>query len=149
MGRIRIARFVPLAVFLALLLHPEPSPADPVQQEIVEQDASFWRDTRQQGEVSLIQHEQVLLVAALAELYAASHDGEFPGSVAELMGVWPGGALVNLFTLQPTEPGLGSASSPGQIGYNPIMDGTGTAMGATITAFGKTATTRAYSVGVD
>jgi len=131
-----------LTVFLSLLIQPNPSLGAGITP-----NASFWQSYHDAGELSLRQHEQVQLIARLAELYAAEHDGEFPANVSELMQMWPGGLLVNLATLARTEPVDGVAMAAGQIGYAPVVEGSGTVIAGWISAFGKSAETWTYVVG--
>ena len=77
-------------------------------------------------------------VQLAAETYAIDHSGQYSDQAGDLTPQLPRGLLLrNPFTDEVTEPQFGAeATTPGQIGIQVYMDG-GSAVGYTITGFGK------------
>ena len=86
------------------------------------------------------------LVQLTAEDFNVQNNGSYPGDIDTdttpggntLIDLLPsGGLLMNHFTKAYTEPRNGNATQAGETGYVPIVDGSGSNVGYTITGFGK------------
>jgi prepilin-type N-terminal cleavage/methylation domain-containing protein len=96
-------------------------------------------------------------VQMAAEDFAVQNDGIYAtdlSSVSSISGetmvdMLPQNSfLENPFTKAATEPIDGAAGAPGETGYAPIVDGSGTNIGYTITGYGKAATVISLSNGL-
>lgn len=88
-------------------------------------------------------------VQMAAEDFAVQNDGVYAADLSSttlvsgetIVDLLPQNTfLENPFTKASTEPIDGAAGAPGETGYVPIVDGSGTNIGYTITGYGKTAT---------
>jgi len=72
-------------------------------------------------------------------VYAADLSDTSPLSGHTIIDMLPSATnLPNPFTRALTEPVDGAAGSPGETGYEPLVDGSGTNIGYTITGYGRT-----------
>lgn len=93
------------------------------------------QDRRREAEVKNSMHT----VQVAAEEYAVRYDGLYPVNPDDLLPFLPNGQLVkNVFTGFVTEPVMGFATEPGQIGYAGIIE-EGVCVGYIITGYGKEA----------
>jgi len=120
-----------LTVFLSAAAWPATA-----EEGALSEDASWWLRERENGALRAKLMDQARLVAQLAELYAATHGGQYPANASEVMEMWPEARLVNLVTLAATEPVDGAAGNPGEIGYAEIRHGEDY-VGYTVTAFAR------------
>lgn len=88
-------------------------------------------------------------VQLAAEDFSVQNDGVYAADLSDvcalsgltLIDMLPkSSALPNPFTRNLTEPIDGAAGTPGETGYEPVVDGNGTIVGYTITGYGRTST---------
>ena len=108
---------------------------------------NFIRIQANAKEASVKENSHTVQLAA--EDWCVQSDGLYPGNISDVSTVTglsiidmlpQATSLANPFTRALTEPVDGAAGSPGQTGYEPVLDGAGTVMGYHITGYGRTAT---------
>ena len=96
-------------------------------------------------------------VQVAAEDFAVLNDGVYASDLSSttttssetIVDMLPQNTLLeNPFTRAASVPVDGAAASPGETGYVPIVDASGTSIGYTITGYGKTATVLTLSNGL-
>jgi prepilin-type N-terminal cleavage/methylation domain-containing protein len=95
-------------------------------------------------------------VQMAAEDFAVLNDGVYASDLSSttamsgetIVDMLPNTFLENPFTRAASEPVDGAAASPGETGYVPIVDVSGTNIGYTITGYGKAATVLTLSNGL-
>jgi prepilin-type N-terminal cleavage/methylation domain-containing protein len=105
---------------------------------------NFVRLTTNAKEASVKENSHTVQMAA--EDFAVQKDGIYASDVTDasslsgnsIIDMLPSGTnLSNPFTQALTEPVDGAAANPGETGYEPVVDGSGTVEGYIITGFGR------------
>lgn len=115
---------------------------------------NFVRITANAKEASVKENSHTVQLAAedfavqSSGTYAADLNTAAPITGLTIIDILPAGTnLPNPFTRALTEPVDGAAGNPGETGYQPVLDGTGSVVGYIITGFGRRAVVTRLSNG--